>query len=211
MPIPIFGQIHALSFLVPAIIGVMRFARMNRAMRILAILCVMACLDVGAQLFLGARSVRNYFISDYYRVIETSMLCAVFFHSVAAKGVRNVLRGLGILFAVIWVVDIIWYNNPEQYRSGMAMISRIIVLVMSLMTLHSTLKDERAHLVERPVFWVAMGAVLYTSGTLLVVGLSNELLALGPTYFVAAWHVNWTLLIIANIFYTKGMLCKSEA
>ncbi len=211
MTIPVLGQICALSLFVPATAGVTRFAGSSTAMRILAVLCVLGCLDVAAQLFLGARSVRNYFISDYYRVVETSLLCAVFYYSVAPKEVRNVLRGLGILFVVIWGADMIWFNNPEQYRSGMAMISRTIILVMSLFTLQATLKDERPHLEQRPVFWIAMGAVLYSSGTLLVVGLSNQLLQLGQTYFLVAWHVNWSLLILANLFYTKGILCKSQA
>jgi hypothetical protein len=211
MTIPVFGQIHALSFLIPATVGSVRFARSNRAMRILAVLCVLACLDVAGQLFLGARSVRNYFISDYYRVIETSLLCAVFYSSVAAKGIRRVLIVLGILFVLIWGTDMIWFNNPDQYKSGMAMISRTFVLVMSLMTLQATLKDEGSRLVDRQIFWIAMGAVLYSSGTLLVVGLSNQLLQLGQSYFIVAWHINWALLIIANLFYTKGFLCKSEA
>lgn len=211
MTIPIFGQIHALSFLVPTTVGVTRFARLSRALRILAALCLLACLNIATQYVLGLLNIRNYFISNYYRVVETSLLCAVFYHSVAAKGVRNVLTGLGILFVVIWGANMIWFNNPDQYKSGMAMISRTVVLVMSLITLQATLKDEQSHLVERPVFWIAMGAVLYSSGTLLVVGLSNQLLRLGKTYFDVAWHINWSLLIIANLFYTKGMLCKLQA
>ena len=211
MTIPVLGQIYALSLFVPATVGVTRFARLSRAMQILAVLCVLSGLDVAAQLFLGLKNVKNYFISDYYRAVETSLLCAVFYYSVAPKKVRSVLRGLGILFVVIWGADMIWFNNPDQYKSGMAMISRTVVLVMSLITLQATLKDEQSHLVELPVFWIAMGAVLYSSGTLLVVGLSNQLLQLGKTYFDVAWRINWSLLIIANLFYTKGMLCKPQA
>ncbi len=211
MAIPIFGQIHLASFLIPASAGVTKFRTLNKAMRILAVLCLFACLDVILQVLLSMRNVKNYFISDYYRVIETSFLCAVFYYSVAPKGVRDVLRGLGIIFAVIWGADVIWFNSHDQISSGMAMISRAFVLAMSLIALQATLRDERSNLVERPIFWVAMGAILYSSGTLLLVGLSNQLLALGQSYFVAAWHINWTLLIIANLFYTKGMLCKSQA
>jgi hypothetical protein len=211
MNIPILGQIHAFSFLVPATAGIMRFARTNRAMRILAVLCVFACLDAAGQLFLALRHVKNYIVSDYYAVVETSLLCAVFYFSVTSKEVRNVLRILGVAFFVIWAVDTIWFNDHDQINSGMAMISRIFVLAMSLITLQATLKDERAHLMNQPVFWIALGTILYSCGTILVLGLSNKLLALGKAYFDVAWHFNWSLLIIANLFYTKGMLCKPEA
>jgi hypothetical protein len=208
MAIPVFGQIHLASFLIPASVGVAKFATLNKAMRILAVMCLVACLDVALQVFLSMKYVKNYFISDYYRLIETSFLCAVFYFAVASRKVRNVLRGFGILFVVIWIVDMNWFNNPDHMNSGMAMISRVFVLGMSLITLQTTMKDERPHLVQRPVFWIALGAILYSTGTLLIVGLSNQLLQLGPTYFIVAWHVNWSLLIIVNLFYAKGMLCK---
>ena len=210
MPIPVFAHVNAVSYLIPAATGVMRFSRSNRAMRTLAILCVLACFDVAAQLFLALKKEKNYFISDYYRVIEVTLLCAVFYFSLAPKGVRNILRGLGIVFFVIWVANTAWFNNYDQINNGMAMLSRIFVLVMSLMTLQATMKDESSPLLERAIFWIGLGAALYSSGTLLLLGLSNHLLQLGASYFLAAWHINWGLSIVANLFYTKGMLCKSQ-
>jgi len=211
MAIPVFGQVHLVSFLVPAIAGIKRFAVVSRAMRVLTVLCVLACIDIVAQYLVALWGMKNYFLSDYYRVIEVSLLCAVFHFSTVSKGTRIVLRLLGILFVVIWAVDMISFHDPNRINSGMAMISRTFLIVMALVTLQSAIKDEKSNLLERPVFWVVMGVVLYSAGTLLVVGLSNQLLELGVPYFVVAWHINWSLLIIANLLYTKGMLCKSQA
>jgi hypothetical protein len=211
MAIPVLGQIHFIGYVIPATAGIIRFPRLSRAMRILTLLCVLACIDIAAQYLVALWGMKNYFISDYYRVIEVSLLCVVFYLSTVSKGTRIVLRGLGILFVVIWVVDMIFFRDPDRINSGMAMTSRTFLIVMALATLHSAIKDERSHLLERPVFWVVMGVVLYSAGTLLVVGLSNQLLALGKVYFDVAWHINWSLLIIANLLYTKGMLCKSQA
>ena len=211
MAIPVYGQIHAVSFLIPAAAGIKRFSKLSRAMRLLTVLCVLACIDIAVQLLVAWGGMRNYFLSDYYRVIEVSLLCVVFYLSTASKGTRIVLRVLGILFVVIWVLDMVFFRDPDHINSGMAMISRTFLIVMALVTLQSAIKDEKSHLLERPVFWVVMGVVLYSSGTLLVVGLSNQLLDLGVPYFVVAWHINWSLLIIANLLYTKGMLCKSQA
>lgn len=211
MAIPVFGQIHAVSFLIPAAAGIKRFSKLSRAMRLLTVLCVLACIDIAVQLLVAWGGMKNYFLSDYYRVIEVCLLCVVFYLSTVSKGTRIVLRVLGILFVVIWVLDMVFFRDPDHINSGMAMISRTFLIVMALVTLQSAIKDERSHLLERPVFWVVMGVVLYSSGTLLVVGLSNQLLDLGVPYFVVAWHINWSLLIIANLLYTKGMLCKSQA
>jgi hypothetical protein len=211
MAIPVLGQIHFIGYVVPATAGIIRFPRLSRAMRILTLLCVLACIDIAAQYLVALWGMKNYFLSDYYRVIEVSLLCVVFYLSSVSKGTRKVLRVLGILFVVIWVLDMIFFRDPDRINSGMAMISRTFLIVMALVTLQSAIKDEKSHLLERPVFWVVMGVVLYSAGTLLVVGLSNQLLDLGVPYFVVAWHINWSLLIIANLLYTKGMLCKSQA
>jgi len=211
MAIPVFGQIHAVSFLIPAAAGIKRFSKLSRAMRLLTILCVLACIDIAVQLLVAFGGMKNYFLSDYYRVIEVTLLCVVFYLSSVSKGTRIVLRALGILFVVIWIVDMFYFHDPHRMNSTMAMTSRTFLIVMSLVTLQSAIEDERSHLLERPVFWVVMGVVLYSAGTLLVVGLSNQLLALGKVYFDVAWHINWSLLIIANLLYTKGMLCKSQA
>jgi hypothetical protein len=61
------------------------------------------------------------------------------------------------------------------------------------------------------LFWVAMAVALYSAGTLILLGLSNDLLKLGVPYFKAGWVFNWSLLIIANLFYAKAMLCKQQA
>jgi hypothetical protein len=211
MAIPVFGQIHGLSFLVPATTGILRFSKLDKAMRVLAVLCVLACINIGAQLLVGLWGLKNYFVSNFYRIVEVSLFCAVYFFSVGSKAVRNVLKVLAVLFAVIWMVNTIWYLHPDHINSEMGMMSRIFLIVMSVVTLHAAVKDEKSHLLERPVFWVAMGVLLYASGTLLVLGLSNHLLQLGKPYFDVAWHINWSLLIIANLLYTKGMLCKSQA
>ena len=210
MPIPIFVYIHAASYLVPTIAGLKRFPKSSRAIRILAVLCVLACINVGAQLFLAMRKEKNYFISDYYRVVETSLLCAVFYFSVVSQKLRNLLVGMGIVFALIWAVDVLWFNTHDQMSNGIAMISRITVLLMSFIALQAAMKDEFLPLAERSIFWVGIGAAIYSSGTLLLLGLSHYLLQLGPDYFIAAWHINWALLIVANLFYTKGMLCRSR-
>jgi hypothetical protein len=104
----------------------------------------------------------------------------------------------------------IWFYDPDHIDSAMAIVSRILLIVMSLVTLQAAMRDEQSHLTARPIFWVVIGVILYSSGTMLVFGLSNQLLKLGETYFIVAWHVNWSLLIIANLAYTRGMLCKSQ-
>jgi len=209
MAYPILAYVHLFSFPVPAVVGIAKYARLQRAMKTLTILSIFACIDVGTQYVLASFKVKNYFVSDYFRVIEVGLLSMVFQMLSGERRVRTILRWMGGVFIAVWIVDMV-VEVPAQINNAMEMISRIFILVMSLISLQASMKDESSPLVERSVFWVGLGAALYSSGTMVLVGLSNYLMQLGNSYFLAAWHINWALLIVANLFYTKGMLCKYQ-
>lgn len=178
-------------------------------MKILTVLCILACVQEAGEFVLGVLRITNYFISDYYRLIEVSMLCTVFWFSVKNVRMRWILVVLGVTFAALWTIDLLMFSDPRHMNSVMALIARAFLIIMSAVTLWSFTHEDGLLLTERPVFWLVAGVTLYSTGTIVILGLSNYLLGLGSTYFVAAWHVNWCLLIAANLFYTKGLLCRA--
>lgn len=208
---PIFGYFHFFSFIIPVAVGIRVFGRLNRAMRVLVVLCALACVNVGLQFLLSLWRIRNYIVADFYRMVEVLLLCGVFCLAVRRAPVRRVLASLALIFAIVWAVDFASSNGHEHLNSSMAMTSRMFLLVMSLITLHSEVKSERTTLAERSVFWISAAVALYSSGTFMVLAFSNYLLKLGRPYFDVAWHINWGLLIVANLMYTKGMMCKPQA
>ena len=210
MPLPLYSKIHAVSYLIPATIGTARFFSLSRAMRILVVLCVLACIDVAAQIFVALWIGNNLFISHFYVVVEFVMLCSVFYRSVPQKRTKNTLLMTGAAFVVFWAADLIFFFDPRQINTAIQLVDRILLIVMSTITLQAVMRDEGSSLLERPVFWAAISVILYSAGSLMAVGLGNQLMALGRDYFVFAWNINWTLIIIANILYAKGMLCKSQ-
>ena len=113
-------------------------------------------------------------------------------------------------FVIFWVSDLIFFYTPGQINTVAQLVDRILLIVMSIITLQAVIKDEASSLFERPVFWAAISVILYSAGTLMAVGLGNQLMALGRSYFDVAWDINWTFIIIANILYARGMLCKSQ-
>ena len=127
MAIPIFAYVHLFSFPVPAIVGIAKYAGLQKAMKALTLLSVLACVNVGAQYVLASLNVKNYFVSDYFRVIEVGILCVVFYMLSAEKRVRFILKSLGGAFVAIWIVDML-VDHPAQINNAMEMISRIFIL-----------------------------------------------------------------------------------
>lgn len=210
MAIPTLGYVAACSYVVPLAAGITRLRYLDKALRVFLVLCVLSALQVGAQYVLGTMGIRNYFILNYFVAIEFILVIQVFSLSTHSPRARVVLSAGAILFLGYWLLDLVFWNDPTQISSTAAVVANILLIVGSLAVLHPALRDAATRLVERPIFWIAVGIALYSSGSLLVLGLSNELLKLGVEYFDIGWHINWALIILSNGLFAKAFLCRNQ-
>ncbi len=208
MAIPIFAHISAASNLIPAAVGIVRFQKLGRGMRFLALLCVLACVQLIAENIVGWIFRNNYVLVDFYTLVEFTLLAVVFFVSVKSEISRFGLAALFVAFFIYWTIDMIQRRDPNEINTNLAMVSRVFLIAVSLIGFHHALKEGAAEISHTPIFWVSFAVALYSAGTLIVFGLSNQLLAMGRVYFDIGWHINWILLIVANLMYSKGMLCR---
>ncbi len=92
----------------------------------------------------------------------------------------------------------------------MAVASQVYLIVISVFMIHTIVKRTDHAIADEPVFWVAIGNLIYSTGALFIAGLSNELMKMGTSYFITAWHINWSLAIISNVIYTKAFFCTTR-
>jgi hypothetical protein len=194
--------------LIPAAVGISNFRRLERGMRLLALLCVLACIQLIAENVVALVYENNYFLVDYYTIVEFSLLAAVFYFSIDSKFSRQMIAVLFSAFFIYWFINMVQRPDPHAINTKLAMVSRVFLIAVSLIGFQYSLKGGASEISKMPIFWVSFAVVLYSAGTLIVFGLSNQLLELGRPYFDIAWHINWGLLIVVNLMYSKGMLCR---
>jgi hypothetical protein len=194
--------------LIPAAVGIRNFRKLERGMQFLALLCVLACIQLIAENVVALIYENNYFLVDYYTIVEFLLLAAVFYSSIESKIPRLVLAILFSAFVIYWLIDMIQRPDPHAINTKLAMVSRVFLIAVSLVGFQYSLKEESSVMAKMPIVWVSFAVVLYSAGTLIVFGLSNQLLKLGRPYFDIAWHINWGLLIVVNLMYSKGMICR---
>ncbi|MGA7161372.1 MAG: hypothetical protein WBZ48_10245 [Bacteroidota bacterium] len=204
MRIPVIAYIAAVSYSIPTIAGSFRFKHLSNAMKALLLFCFFSCVEVGVEYVLGRKHINNSFLSNYSNLIEPSLISAVYFLSVKNKMTKDVILLLAFLFLSVLVIDKIFYDVPNQLNETMSIISGIFIIIISVLTLYTIVSTMNNPLVNEPIFWVSSGTLIYSAGVLFVFSFSNELLKMGYSYFEAAWHVNWSLVIVANAMYTKG-------
>jgi hypothetical protein len=196
------------STVAAGVVGVVRFRRLEIGTRILAVLCIVAPMQLTLSFVMSRLGIRNYEVLNNYRPFELLLIGAVLYGLSVHAVVRRIVAVGVTLFLALWIVDLNTLDDPTQINNRMAMLSRIIVIVMTLPALYFGQRATSGLFSQSPLFWVGTAALLYSSGSLFVVGFSNQLAAGSRETFISAWHINWSLLIMNNLFYMKGLLCK---
>ena len=210
MKLPLMGHIAVWSALVPGTLGMWRFRTLARPMKLFAVFCLAAVLNVLLEFALSRMNIKNYFLSDLYFFISVPFLGLIYFLSVTDPFARSALRILSVLFVLIWLVQKVFFADPTELSSTLAMITAIFLVIMSILTFNGLLKSSASSLSSEPIFWVLTGTIVYYSGSFAVMGLGNLLLKNSVSLFVAAWYINWILTVAAMLLYARGFLCKSQ-
>jgi hypothetical protein len=173
-------------------------------------LCVLSVLNTVTAFVLARMKINNQVMANVYVPVELILITAVYFLSTVAGRFKGILLGSASLFVLVWFIDLIFIESPTGMNSTMAAISRLFFIAQSFLMINVVSKESAVQLSKRAIFWVASGVILYSTGTFIIAGLGSRLLEINVSSFVIAWHINWGLLIVANLFYTKGMLCEYQ-
>ena len=210
MELPLIGYIANASYLIAAIAGIIRFKHLSDAMKVLFLFCFFGCVDIIIEILLARKRTNNSFLANYFVLGECAFIFTVYFFSIGSKKTRQIISILAFLFLCIWTVDKISFEIPNQINVEMALASRIFIIVISVFMIQTIVKRIDHPLANEPMFWVSSGTLIYSAGVFVIIGLANELLKMGASYFEAAWYINWSLIIISNVMYTKGFFCTAK-
>jgi len=185
-----------------------RYRKLSAPIKIIAILIVLVCLESALEIV--AAHVLHYsnFVSNSFEIVEFGMLWAAFGLYVTDRRTRLLFAALAAPFIILFFLRLPSMYNPAVVAEETSVVSRVILIALSVITLHSLLERGTSNIVSVPMFWVLLGVLLYSAGTMVVMGLANRLLKLGVPYFEMAWRVNWLLLVVQNVLYTKAFLCN---
>lgn len=208
MNIPPAAIIAASSYLIPPGAAISRFRSLDRGMKIFFAYCVFSFSEVLCEYIFASKGINNSFLSNYSIFIECGFLSLVYSMSTEERRIQQAIAVLASLFVCVWIVDKIYFEIPGRINDEMAVASRIFIVVISILIIQTLLKKTNTLITDKPIFWISAGNILYSAGVLVVLGLSNELIKGGEVYFQVAWYINWSLAIVTNLIFTKGLLCK---
>jgi hypothetical protein len=207
MKLPLIVYFAVASYLFPAIAGIVRYKRLNSAMKVFSIFCVFTFLMEIFELILNRKHVNNTSISNYYVPVELIFISIVYLLSIGSKRTQRAIWALTLLFLCIWILDKIYFDVQGQTNIEMAVTSRIFIILISVSTIYAIVNQLNRPVTHEPIFWVSSGTLIYSTGVTIILVLMNELLKMGIAYYQSAWYINWSLEILCNSIFVAGFFC----
>ncbi len=209
MKIPIFAHISAGCYLIPAVVGITRWKNLNKFMKVFSIFSIYSIISIVIEFILGRLGISNQFLSNIYRLVFLECILYLFFNWTRQIWLKDTLKIAGLMYFVFWFLDVSFLPFPVDFRAHIATVANSVMLVASMITLSHVVKNSETAITEYSVFWIAVGTIIYSAGTIIVLTMSNTILSMGIEYFNMLWHINWGFTIIANVFFARSYLCKT--
>lgn len=208
MPLPLLGYLHIATYFLPAALGAKRYVGLSSPMKLLSVLCIVAAINAVLSFILGRLGYNNQPLANAYAVAEFVLLIFVFRAGLRSRVGNRLLLGCAALLPIVWTLHQFLVGNLLEMNTDMALLSKGILVLISIFAMAQVLTGESlAPLGRRPMFWTSMAVMLYATGTFVVFGLGNYFLQTDVHLFVAAWQINWVLIITSNLLFTKALLC----
>ena len=209
MQIPLFAHIAAVSFLIPAGFGFRHWRRLQTSMKIFSLFCTFSVFQVTAEFVLGRMGIANHFLSNIYMIVYVGCIFFLFSRWTQRQFLKDGLYIIGLMYFVFWILDVSFLPFPKEFRESIDTVASCITLIASVIILSQIVKASKQSVTEYSVFWIAIGTLLYSAGTIVIFSASNLILSMGIEYFSMLWHINWGFTMIANILYARSFLCKT--
>jgi len=208
MKIPVLFYISMLTEIVTALVGGLRYRTLQRPLRILEWLIIFTILEVGLQWALSYFGIHNLWTSHFFTLIE--MVFAILMFSSWMKNRRNrmMLSLCLFMFIIFWIVSKFTFEPLSLVDGWTAAISKILQITFSTFLLVEVVKESDMNWTDDPRLWIIAGIIIYSAGSIFIFALFNKMLQISPDRLKIIWFLNWTLIIISNLLYTRGFLCK---
>ena len=154
-------SLSGLSLLIPAIIGLIKFRRMDRTYYPFLFLIEIGCVNEILSYILIQNHYHTLFNNNIYALFE-SLLIVWFFRKL------NVFRKSKIIYISIlsvfilsWILQMLQLNTFDNIYLYFRILYSIIIVFLSIYTINSILINESKSIILNPAFIICMGFVIY--------------------------------------------------
>ncbi|WP_210513712.1 hypothetical protein [Hymenobacter terricola] len=192
---------------IASIIGVVRFRRLDQALRYLTVLTLCAlAVEIVARTLL-AHGKPNLFLAPIDTTIEFTLLALVYRRTLRPAALSRYMPAIVGAFVLGSLLTYSPRLDTAEFSPIQRFIESLLVLTFVLLFFYReiTRKVVLARLEREPLLWVSTGLLLYFSGNILIFLSSNYVLHLSHTLSLNVWTIHALLYIFLNILYSVAL------
>lgn len=122
----------------------------------------------------------NYFLYNYYLLITTPLYLIVFSKMLNLNGKLKIVSiAIGSLLMLLILINLFFIQGKSQFNSYSLLLIMVINVIFSSLILINLVTDDRQvpSLFKEPFFWINSAILLFSLGTLVVLGLQQYIAA----------------------------------
>ena len=208
MRLPFLFYFYLLIEITTAIIGGSRYGNLQRSLKILEWLIIISILEVGVQWYLASLHIRSLWTSHFFTLIEIAFIFLIFSFWMRQRKNRLILLSFFLAFVVFWIISKFTFEPLSLTDDLTDAISKFLQITFSAYLLVMIVMESNVIWTDDPRLWVVAGIIIYSAGSLFMAALFNKMLQISYDSLRLVMSMNWILMIISNLFYVRGFLCK---
>jgi hypothetical protein len=208
MRLPVLYYFFLLVVVFTAFVGGLRYRSLTRPLRILEWLAIISVIEAIGKLILISFGVHTLWVSHFYTPAEFALIVFMYSCWIKLPHVRLILFVCFAVFIIFWIICK-WTLEPFTLADDWtATFSKVFQIIFSAYLLVELVKDSDIEWTNSPLFWVTTSIIIYSAGSLFMYALYNKMLQESFVRLRFVMSLNWILMIISNLFFIKGFLCK---
>ena len=178
---------------------------LKKSSRALWVIFIYSVLELFTDLFTTTEwgNAHNFEIFGIFEIIEYAMFAYFFYLSIESKIAKKVVVIISTLILTILTVTFL-KAGKNGFDSITASVESIAIISLSLFYFYEQIsKPQKNFIYASPNFWIVIAFMIYTSSTLFLFIISNNLSANEMKKY---WSINYISSIVANVIFCIAFL-----
>lgn len=203
MPAYLPNIISTISGFIPFAVAMFVWERLGRDLLVLASLLGLYIVSDLISMTMALQGVRNLWFLNCVCCLDFSLFLVVFSLWEPEQG-RRLLLGLIPVALIGWFLTQWLAGGVTAFNYVGRSLQSIVLVGLSIRTLHRLAIEGEVVLWRDPRFWVALGVLVNFSGSTFAYALG---FLMEQRFMVAIWPLHLASSILANLLFTGGFLC----
>jgi hypothetical protein len=199
------------SIWLPIVIGLLKLRRLPASAKIIWYYLIVSAVISAAAIFMGrVLHTNNLPLIHLYTAIEVTFFCWFYKKILEPKGNRFLNVWLPVLFAILCIVNALFFQSIYTYSSYTRSVEALICIVLALNYFARLAVDGNGKKnISKPELYFNSGIFLYFSGAFMLFVFSNFIINSSHHNYAVIWVIHAALVLCMYLFFSVAfLLCK---